>query len=86
MCGRHGTMKIAFPFILSATLFALACLGQNHSSNSDAGKVTLHSEGLHGYIGFGHEKLPREGNFTAGMGFYAAVWPLVDRPLAVLGA
>ena len=47
-----------------------------------AGVVTAHAEGLHGYIGFGHEKLPAGGGYTAGMGFYAAVWPLVDRPLA----
>jgi hypothetical protein len=40
------------------------------------------SQGLHGYIGFGHERLPAEGHYTAGMGFYAAVWPLVDQPLA----
>jgi hypothetical protein len=46
------------------------------------GIVTPHSQGLHGYIGFGHEKLPADGGFTAGMGFYAAVWQLVDRPLA----
>lgn len=38
-----------------------------------ASKVTSHSEGLHGYIGFGHEKLPPEGHYDAGMGFYAAV-------------
>jgi hypothetical protein len=49
---------------------------------TDAGQVTPHSEGLHGYIGFGHEKLPAEGGYSAGMGFYAAVWPLVDQPLA----
>ena len=48
----------------------------------DAGNVTAHAQGLHGYIGFGHEKLPREGGYTAGMGFYAAVWPLADQPLA----
>jgi len=47
-----------------------------------AGTVTSHSQGLHGYIGFGHEKLPPGGGYTAGMGFYAAVWPLVDQPLA----
>ena len=46
------------------------------------GVVTAHSQGLHGYIGFGHEKLPAEPAYTSGMGFYAAVWPLVDRPLA----
>jgi hypothetical protein len=46
------------------------------------GDVSAHSEGLHGYIGFGHEPLPPQSAHTAGMGFYAAVWPLVDRPLA----
>ena len=40
----------------------------------EAGVVTSHSQGLHGYIGFGHEKLPTGGGYTAGMGFYAAVW------------
>lgn len=47
-----------------------------------AGVVTEHSDGLHGYIGFGHEKLPAQSDFNAGMGFYAAVWPLADEPLA----
>jgi hypothetical protein len=47
-----------------------------------AGVITSHSQGLHGYIGFGHEKLPAEGGYNVGMGFYAAVWPLVDQPLA----
>jgi hypothetical protein len=47
-----------------------------------AGQVTLHSEGLHGYIGFGHEQLPAGSAYTSGMGFYAAVWRLVDQPLA----
>jgi hypothetical protein len=46
------------------------------------GVVTLHPDGLHGYIGFGHEKLPEGSPHTAGMGFYAAVWTLVDEPLA----
>ena len=49
---------------------------------SGVGVVTAHPDGLHGYIGFGHEKLPPGSAFSAGMGFYAAVWPLVDRPLA----
>ncbi len=44
--------------------------------------MTAHSEGLHGYIGFEHERLPSGSAYTAGMGFYAAVWPLVDQPLA----
>ena len=49
-----------------------------------AGQVNSHSQGLHGYIGFGHERLPPQGGYSAGMGFYAAVWPLVDQPLADL--
>ena len=47
-----------------------------------AGTVTSQSQGLHGYIGFGHEQPPAGSDYHAGMGFYAAVWPLVDRPLA----
>ncbi|HOW63816.1 MAG TPA: hypothetical protein P5186_10950 [Candidatus Paceibacterota bacterium] len=49
---------------------------------AEFGLVTEHSDGLHGYIGFSHEKLPPQSTFSAGMGFYAAVWPLVDQPLA----
>ncbi len=56
--------------------------GKSPGPKPGASEVTSHSEGLHGYIGFGHEKLPPEGRYDAGMGFYAAVWPLVDQPLA----
>lgn len=49
---------------------------------SKAGIVTEHSQGLHGYIGFSHEPLPRQSAYSAGMGFYAAVWPLIEQPLA----
>jgi hypothetical protein len=51
-------------------------------AETTAGIVTAHPDGLHGYIGFGHEKLPSGSAYTAGMGFYAAVWPLVEEPLA----
>jgi hypothetical protein len=72
--------------ILGSAFLSWLCLAQERqpktTSQSTAGQVTLHSQGLHGYIGFGHEKLPADGAFTAGMGFYAAVWPLVDQPLA----
>ena len=49
---------------------------------AEVGVVTAHSEGLHGYIGFSHERPPPQPAYNAGMGFYAAVWPLVDQPLA----
>jgi len=39
-------------------------------------------DGLHGYISFSHEPLPFQPSYSAGMGFYAAVWPLIKEPLA----
>jgi len=68
------------------SLLSWSCAGadgeKQEPADSDAGKITSHSQGLHGYIGFGHEKLPPGSGYSAGMGFYAAVWPLVDQPLA----
>jgi hypothetical protein len=52
------------------------------SPKPEGSGVAEHSEGLHGYISFGHEPLPPKSAYSAGMGFYAAVWPLADRPLA----
>ena len=80
------TMKINSPLIAVLALLTWPCAAQDASSKAietaAAGNVTSHSQGLHGYIGFGHEKLPADGGYSAGMGFYAAVWPLVDQPLA----
>lgn len=74
-------MKATLLSIFGVTVLTVAGLAQAPSAKSEAGKVTSHSEGLHGYIGFEHEKLPAAGGFSAGMGFYAAVWSLVDQPL-----
>jgi hypothetical protein len=56
--------------------------GAAPTKETGASVVTAHSDGLHGYIGFGHEKVPTRSAYSAGIGFYAAVWPLVDQPLA----
>jgi hypothetical protein len=62
------------------------CAGQDTQTKaavkSEAGAVTARSGGLHGYIGFSHERSPAPSAYSAGMGFYAAVWPVVDQPLA----
>jgi hypothetical protein len=70
--------------VTTMALLASATLAQDKQGQDKTAtdKPTLHSDGLHGYIGFGHEKLPAEGHYDAGMGFYAAVWPLTDQPLA----
>ena len=43
--------------------------------------VTAHGRGLHGYLGFGAGRPAEKSEFSAGMGFYAAVWPLIDEPI-----
>jgi len=88
--GRAVNLK---PFSkLLAVVFLLVRLGPAKAAqiSSDlnvqkaaiTGTLSEHSEGLHGYIGFGHEKPPPDSKYTAGMVFYAAVWLLMDQPLA----
>ncbi len=83
---RFQMMANAFIVLAQCGLLLCTVSAREPVSRQDgkleAGKVTTHSQGLHGYIGFGHEKLPPDSGYTAGMGFYAAVWPLVDEPLA----
>jgi hypothetical protein len=90
--GRVTNQKIVQKMVLSKTPLILALVIQSNAWAGDgttterpatnAEKVTEHGQGLHGYIGFGHEPLPAGSTYTAGMGFYAAVWSLVDQPLA----
>jgi hypothetical protein len=73
--------------LLSIVGFALlsgTCVGQETegAGKAEAGKVTAHSGGLHGYIGFSATRPPARSAYSAGMGFYSAVWPLIDKPLA----
>ena len=51
-------------------------------SRSDSHPTTSHSRGLHGYIGYGATQPKNRSEYSAGMGFYAAVWPLIDQPIA----
>ncbi|CAN5902764.1 hypothetical protein BH11VER1_BH11VER1_12140 [soil metagenome] len=78
-------MKHILP-IFSLAFAALSCFGQDSQKigtvDSGAGQITSNSQGLHGYIGYGHEPLPKGSDYHYGMGFYAAVWSLVDKPFA----
>ncbi|MBM3841171.1 MAG: hypothetical protein FJ398_25100 [Verrucomicrobia bacterium] len=60
---RKIYMNTIMLFILGAAVLPCPSLAQDNSLKSDAGKVTLHSQGLHGYIGSGHEKLPANGGW-----------------------
>jgi hypothetical protein len=77
-------MKTAFTLVSILAFFPWTCAGQDspNAKSSEAGNVTSHSQGLHGYIGFSHDRPPAGSGYSAGMGFYAAVWQLVDQPLA----
>ena len=70
--------------ILPALVVSSTCRAQesNEAAQTQTGKVTAHSQGLHGYIGFTASRPPARSEYSAGMGFYSAVWPLVDRPIA----
>jgi len=76
-------MKTHVSLILAA-LPVSACLAQATDVAAPAapGQVTPHPSGLHGYISFHAERPPGGEAYGAGVGFYSAVWPLIEKPLA----
>jgi hypothetical protein len=68
-----------FTLALVVLLVASASLARGQAPS---GPVSAHSRGLHGYIGFQATRPPARSEFSAGMGFYSAVWPLIDEPIA----
>lgn len=75
-------MKTTRVLLVVLVLLAWACAGQPTKDTPEPGHVTAYSNGLHGYIGFSATRPPARSEYSAGMGFYSAVWPLLDRPLA----
>lgn len=79
-------MNIRLPLAL-LTLCVPMGLSAQESTAQDAegpnvGVITAHANGLHGYIGYSASRPGAQSEFSAGMGFYSAVWPLINRPLA----
>ena len=83
---KEKNMRTSLPIILILTILLWACDGKGDNANdatkSKAGIVTAHSRGLHGYIGYSASRPPDRSVYSAGMGFYSAVWPLIDKPIA----
>ncbi len=79
-------MKTPPTFIIVIVFLSGTCSAQyvKEATTVEGGKITAHSQGLHGYISFNASRPPAAAEFGAGMGFYSAVWPLIDRPLADL--
>ena len=76
-------MKIPItPLVLLAALSWVQAAPPAKAVRSGAGgKIEEQSGGLYGYIGYEASRPPSHSEFSAGMGFYSAVWPLIDQPL-----
>jgi hypothetical protein len=79
MRGR-GPLGLSLKWFLVLSLMCAWRVAAGPSKLEDLGEADR--DGLHGYIGYSHEGPPAHSAFSAGMGFYAAVWPLVRQPLA----
>ena len=78
-------MKIRCLAVVAVAVMLSPCAAAekpNQEVPPPPGKVIARSNGLHGYIGFTASRPPAKSEYSAGMGFYSAVWPLIDKPLA----
>ncbi len=75
--------RFAFIFTLFLLLASACSVTRNknsQTSNHEKPKVTEGGKGLQGYISYSLPKTPE--GYGAGISFYSAVWPLIERPLA----
>jgi len=78
-------MRNSLLIILAFMVLPCTCEGKENAANGEeakAGVVTTHSRGLHGYIGYSASRPTDRVEYSAGMGFYSAVWPLIAEPIA----
>ena len=78
-------MNRVLPAIVVLLALSGMCTGQGTATNREepgTGVVTAHFRGLHGYIGYSASRPTARAEYGMGMGFYAAVWPLIDKPIA----
>ena len=78
----------AICFQLSLIAFFMLLSYQNGEAQDDKaqkkgpGVVKEHSRGLHGYISYNADRPADQSDYSYGMGFYSAVWPLITQPIA----
>ncbi len=75
-------MKNFLLILLMLIILPVICISGENQKPDDIGIVTPHSRGLHGYISYNATRPPDRSEYSAGMGFYSAIWPLIDKPLA----
>jgi hypothetical protein len=83
----NGKYQMKRLFLITIALFILfasyLCEGKDEIAvNTKSGVVKAHSRGLHGYISYSANRPPDHSIYSSGMGFYSAVWPLIDKPIA----
>ena len=79
-------MKTLLPCVVGVALawsaFAGPCVQAAEPDKPEPGKISAHSHGLHGYISYSATRPPARSEYSVGVGFYSAVWPLMEQPLA----
>ena len=78
---RSSTRVLAVLALCSLALAGRIALSKG-AQDPGPGRVSSNDHGLHGYISFTADRPPARSEFSAGMGFYSAVWPLVGEPIA----
>jgi hypothetical protein len=68
--------------LLLAAALSWTCRQATQSPPPFTSQITSISSALHGYISFSASQPPAGSGYSAGMGFYSAVWPLIDEPIA----
>jgi hypothetical protein len=75
------TRLLTTPALLALALVAtVQCSPAPDEDDPTSLQVIEGTQGLHGYVGYTTPTRPPE--YGAGVGFYTAVWPLVEEPLA----
>ncbi|MGA1400652.1 MAG: hypothetical protein ACO38P_09715, partial [Phycisphaerales bacterium] len=73
------TVPPSFGLLVACMSIALPCEAFAQSGEAIEVPIRLESRGLHGYIASRAASTPAEYHY--GAGFYAPVWPLIERPL-----
>jgi len=75
-------MKKAGGILPILAVLSWACAPSGQQPSAFQSTITPIVNALHGYISYSVSSPVAPSEYGAGMGFYAAVWPLIDEPLA----
>ena len=82
--GRYMAICYQLPFVAFFMLlfFQHTVAQDDKAKEKNPGVIKSHSRGLHGYISYTADRPADQSNFSYGMGFYSAVWPLITQPIS----